>query len=567
MYFDALTMACMADELRATILGGRVQQALLPDRLSVGLEIYAQRQRHYLLASAHADLGGLWLSSEKLRRGVERETGLLVLLRKYLRGAILSAIEQPAFERILRLEFDQPEWGCTDLVAEVMGRHSNIVLVGAGNRVLDAVKRVGPQRSMARPLLPGQPYTPPPPQEKLSPADLSEYRLQQIMAAHQPETQLWRALVQGLRGMSPLLAREIVFRAQGHPQATLATVDRLAPLLAAIADLLAPLETGRWQPCLVLEENRPAVFAPYAIAHRGQPQPAPTMSQAIEAFIAAAASGNPYAAAKRPLREAIAAARTRLMAKRATLEESLERAAKADQLRQAGRWILTYALTVVPGQREMEVNTGSGEPFRISLDPRKTPADNAQDYFARYHKALRAVADVPPRLQQTELALRDLEQLDTDLELASGRPEIEAVRAALAEAGHLRARKGPAAKVAPLSVLSLRSPDGLTILIGRNSRQNDEVTFRRAERKDWWFHARGVPGAHVVVQGSGQELTPDTIQRAAELAAYFSKLQDEATVAVDYTQRRYVRRLPGAAPGLVTYSGEQTVYVTPRGPA
>jgi predicted ribosome quality control (RQC) complex YloA/Tae2 family protein len=566
MYFDALTMACVADELRATILGGRVQQVLLPDRLSIGLEIYAQRQRHYLLASAHADLGGLLLASDKLRRGAERETGLLVLLRKYLRGAVLSALHQPAFERVLRLEFDHPEWGCTDLIAEVMGRHSNLILVGAGNRVLDAVKRVGPQRSTVRPLLPGQPYTPPPPQDKLSPADLTEYRLQQILAAHPPETQAWFALVRGLRGMSPLLAREITFRAQGQAHVTIATVARLAPLLSAIGDLLAPLQSGDWQPTVVWESDRPSVYAPYPLTHRGQPQSAASMSQAIEVFVAAAASDDPYAAAKRPLHEAIAAARSRLTARREALQASLDKAAEADRLRQAGEWILAYAHTMVPGQQELEADTGADEPLCILLDPEKSPAENAQAYFARYHKARRATADLPPRLEQAELALRDLDQLETDLELAASRPEVEEVRAALAEAGHVKAKRAPAVKGPRLSPLSLRSPDGFTVLIGRNSRQNDEVTFRQAERTDWWFHARGVPGAHVVVRSGGQGLPPATIQHAAELAAHFSRLQNEASVPVDYTQRRYVRRLPGAAPGLVTYSHEQTIYVTPRAP-
>ena len=147
MFFDALTMACVADELRSTILGDRVQQILLPDNLSVGLEIYAQHQRHYLLASAHAEIGRLLLASEKLRRGVDKETGLLLLLRKHARGAILSAIEQPPFERILRLQFDPPDWGSSELAVEVMGRHSNVILLDASGRVLDAVKRVGPQIS------------------------------------------------------------------------------------------------------------------------------------------------------------------------------------------------------------------------------------------------------------------------------------------------------------------------------------------------------------------------------------------------------------------------------------
>ena len=566
MYFDALTMACVADELRGTILNGRVQQALLPNQLSVGLEIYAQHQRHYLLASAHADLGHLLLSSEKPRRGVEKETGLLLLLRKYIRGAILSAIEQPPFERILRLEFDHPEWGHSRLIVEVMGRHSNILMVDASGQVLDAVKRVGPQMSPSRPILPGQPYMPPPAQAKLPPSDLTEHRLREILAAHGPESQVWQALVGALRGMSPLLAREIVCRALGHPRAAMAQVERLTPLLEAIRELLAPLSSGQWQPTVVWEEGQPAVYAPYPLTHRGEPRPVPSISQAIELYTAAAASADPYAGAKRPVREAIAAVRARLERRRQALERSMRETAEADQWRLWGEWILTYAHSVVPGQTELVVDTGGGEVMIIPLDPDASAVDNAQAYFARYHKAQRAAEGGPTRLQEVSLTLRDVEQLETDLDLAASRPEIDEVRAAMVEAGYLKPKRDKLPKAARSQPLSLRSAEGWLILVGRNSRQNDKVSFRLAKGEDWWFHARGVSGAHVIVQAEGQPLPADTIRQAAELAAYFSRSRGEADVAVDYTRRRHVRRIPGAAPGLVTYSQEQTIRVVPRGP-
>ena len=566
MYFDALTMACVADELRDTILNGRVQQVLLPNNLSVGLEIYTQHQRHYLLASAHADLGRLVLSSEKLRRGMEKETGLLLLLRKYVRGAVLSAIDHPPYERILRLEFDHPEWGCSRLIVEVMGRHSNIMLVDDLGRVLDAVKRVGPQMSPTRPILPGQAYTPPPTQAKLPPSDLTELRLREILAASGPEMQVWQALVGGLRGMSPLLAREIACRALGHPRAVIARVERLTPLLEAIRELLAPLSDGQWQPTVVWEQAQPAVYAPYPLTHRGEPRPVPSISQAIELYTAAVASADPYAGAKRPVREAIAAVRARLERRRQALERSMRETAESEQWRQWGEWILTYAHTVVPGQAELVVDTGGGEVMIIPLDPDASAVENAQAYFTRYHKAQRATEGGPTRLHEVSLTLRDLEQLETDLDLASSRPEIDEVRAAMVEAGYLKPKRDKLPKTARSQPLSLRSADGWPILIGRNSRQNDEVTFRLARGEDWWFHARGVSGAHVIVRAEGQELSAAAIHEAAGLAAYFSRSRSEANVAVDYTRRRHVRRIPDAAPGLVTYSREQTVRVAPRGP-
>jgi len=553
MYFDALTMSCVADELRRTILHGRVQKVLLPDALSVGLEIYARRQRHYLLGCAHAELGRLLLSSTRLRRGAGKETGLLLLLRKYARGAIVSAIRQPPFERILHLELDHPEWGCTELVFEIMGRRSNIILVDASQRVLDATKRVGPHLSPSRPVLPGKPYAPPPPQAKLPPSDLTEYRLRQLLTAADAQAQLWQALVKGLQGVSPLLAREIAFRALGEPRATVGQVERLTPILVAVRELLAPLESSLWQPTVVMEGGQPIVYAPYPLTHRGEPQPMPSISAAIESCTQAAASADPYAAAKQPLQEAIARARSRLERRQQALQRAAEQANEAEKWRQWGEWLLAYAHAIAPRQTELVVETGEGETLTIPLDPDKSAVENAQACFARYRKAQRAAAGGPARLEEVALALADLEQLETDLQLAASRPDIEEVRAALVEAGHMRSSKGRRAKRPPSQPLSLTSADGLPILVGRNSRQNDEVTFRRAGSDDWWFHARGVPGAHVIVRAGEGELPPATLRQAAD-------------VRVDYTRRRHVRRVRGAAPGLVTYTREKSIRVAPRGP-
>lgn len=566
MYFDAFCMACMADELRQSILGGRIQRVLIPDNLSVGLEIYSHQQRHYLMASAHAELGRVLLASEKLRRGEGKQTGVLFLLRKYARGAIVSGIERPPFERILRVELDHPEWGCSELIVEVMGRHSNIILVDASGKVLDSVKRVSPQLSRRRPIMPGRPYTPPPPQAKLPPTDLTEHRLREILAGHESETQVWKALVGGLRGISPLLAREIAFRALGQPRATIAQVERLTSLLDATRTLLAPLEEGQWRPTIVKEGDHPAVYAPYPVTHRGEPRSMPSMSQAIEVCIAAVTSVDPYAAARHPLREEIAAARARLERRRKAVQSSMSQVDQAQQWREWGEWILTYAHSIAPRQKELVIETGEGEVLIVPLDPAKRAVENAQAYFSRYRKAQRAAEGGPARLEEVTLSLQDLEQLETDLDLAANRPEIDEVRAVLVKAGYLKRKPGKRPKGPRSHPLSLTSPDGLSILVGRNSRQNDEVTFRRSKGDDWWFHARGVPGAHVIVRAEGQPLPPNTIRYAAKVAAYYSRSRGEAHVAVDYTRRRQVRRIRGAAPGLVAYAREQTIHVTPRSP-
>jgi predicted ribosome quality control (RQC) complex YloA/Tae2 family protein len=572
MYFDALSAACIADELIERLLGGRVQQVVQPDDLSVGLEVYAERERHYLILSAHAQFGRVGLVSYKLRRGVDKETGLLVLLRKYVRGARLCEVHQPPWERLVRFAFEHPEWGRTDLYAEVMGRHANVILVGPPRRILDAVKHIGPHLSR-RVVLPGRPYTPPPPQEKLPPDDLTEYRLQQILEAQAPDAQVWRALVANLCGTSPLLAREVVYRALGQPRARVEQVSRLSSLLEALGVLLEPVAEGGWQPSMVRDaEGQVAVFAPYPVTHRGEPEPVPSLSAAMEAYVADQASADPYAAAKRRLHEAIQRARGRLERRREAIQEDTPDPQQADQWRAWGEWLLAFAHQVERGAEQFVAEPGDGSTLTIPLDPQLSAVENAQAYFARYRKAQRAADEAPARLREVQVALDHLDQLATDLNLAANRPEIEEVRVALQDAGHLRARQGarartPAPRARPLRV---ESSAGWLIWVGRSSRQNDELTFKRARSDDWWLHARGVPGAHVIVRGEGQarageELPPATLQRAAELAAYYSQARDEASVPVDVTRRRYVRRISGAAPGLVTYTHEQTLRVAPRG--
>ncbi|HID62667.1 MAG TPA: fibronectin/fibrinogen-binding protein [Anaerolineae bacterium] len=566
MYFDALTMAAVADELREKILGGRVQKVLLPAPLSLGLEIYAHRERHYLLASAHTQAARVHLAGTKLRRGVETPTPLLLLLRKYARGARIDRLEQPPFERVLHIGLDHHEHGCTTLVVEVMGRHSNIVLVDAGSIVMECVKRIGPEMSRYRTILPGQPYLPPPPQEKLAPSDLTELRLRYIVEAQPPDVPLWQRLVQGLKGVSPLLAQEIVYRATGRTDTLAGEVEKMSPLLAAIGDLLSPLENGHWQPSVVREKGEIAVFAPYQLTHREGHELLASISQAVEGYYADAVREEPHGFLKQSLRRAIARGRERQQKKRRALERSLAARGETEALRQKGELILAYATQIAPGQTELVIELEPGQPsLTIALDPRSSPVENAQMYFRAYRKAKAGAEEIPALLEQVDLELRYLDQLETDLELASTQPEVQEVRAALSEAGYLkgerRRRKPPRSQP-----LTLRSPDGLTIMVGKNSRQSEEVTFRRASPDDLWLHARGVPGAHVIIRSGRQKVPEATLHQAAGLAAYYSQAREATRVAVDYTRKRHVRRVKGARPGLVTYDHEQTIHVTPLGP-
>ncbi len=562
MYFDALTMSAVADELRAHILGGRVQQVLLPDDLSMGMEVYAHGERRYLLASAHPEHARLHLAGEKLRRGVEKSTPLLLLLRKYVRGGRIAAIEQPPFERVLHLGVQHPE-GNTTLIVEVMGRYSNIVLVAEEGLILECIKRVGPEMSRYRSILPQHLYVPPPPQPKLDPTDVTELRLRDILADASPESPIWRALVAGIRGVSPLMAREVVYRTTGEAKAAVSQVAKISPLLDAFREMLTPVWEHRWQPIVVRENDRLVAFAPYPLTQYGDWKEVESISQAVEAYYGQMVGEDAYAAAKRRAREAIVRARERVRRKQGALERAHVSQAQVKELRRQGEMILAYAHRVEPGQRELAAPVGPDEPpLLIELDPRLSAVENAQRYFKRYKKAKSAAGEIPALLQRAELEMRYLNQLETDLDLAANRPEIREVEASLAEAGYIR-EKRRRWKVERSQPLAVNSQDGLLILVGKNSRQNEEVTFRRAAPRDLWLHVRDAPGAHVIVKTGGREVPAATLRQAAQLAAYYSQARGSSHVAVAYTERRYVRPIKGAGPGLVTYTQEKTIRVVP----
>ena len=565
MYFDALTMSATADELQERLGGGRVQSVVQMDRLTLGWEVYVPPRRHVLVMSAHPQFARVHLSTQKARRGTDTASPLLLLMRKYARDARITAIEQVPYERILCIDLSHPEHGETTLVLEIMGRHSNIILVSPDNVVMESIKRVGADVNRYRVVQPRAPYVPPPPQDKVEVQTLSAQTLGELLRAAPRGETVWRALVNGVRAISPLLARELAFRAYGDAQIVVEDVGLVQPLLEQIRQFLVRSAGGAWEPCVVQREEEVTAFAPYALRHMGDYTPVSSISAAVEAYVAAQTSRDPYAAARAQVRALIAEARRQLARKRHSLERALEPAENLDELRRWGEAILACAHQIERGQDRLRVEWEPGAPLDIPLAPELSPAENAAAYFERYHHAKRAAGEIPPLLEELSLAERHLDQLEADLDMADNQPEIQEVRAALEQAGYIKMSR-PRPQRAHSQPLTRRSIDGFTILVGKNSRQNEEVTFRRAAGNDVWLHARGVPGAHVIIRSGGRTVPERTLREAAQLAAYFSSARNDGRVPVDYTEQRHVRRIKGAAPGLVNYSRETTLYVAPKGP-
>jgi predicted ribosome quality control (RQC) complex YloA/Tae2 family protein len=438
--------------------------------------------------------------------------------------------------------------------------------------VLDSIKRVGPRLSRVRPILPGRVYQRPPPQAKLDPTDVSEVDLETMLAAARPAHPAWRVLVGGIRAVSPLLAREIVYRATGQVDTKVRDLDdtelAASALLQTYHRLLIHLWEQDWQPHVALKEGEVVAYAPYpltqyatyeAIEHESETNGG--MGAAIDRYYRASRPGASYAVAKGRVQALLDEARKRATSRRRALQRQLVSPEELDRLRLCGEMTLAYAHAVQPGDTKLEAQVElEGPPLVIDLDPTLTAVQNAQAFFERYEKAKSAGAEIPRRLRRAEHELAYLDQLESDLALASNRPDIEEVRTALVDAGYISQRKGlKPQRGQPLRVLA---DGGAIILVGRSARQNHQVTFRRAGPDDLWLHAVGAPGSHVVILSGGRPVSDAILYQAARLAAEHSAARDEAGVLVAYTKRRYVRPIRGGRPGMVTYRREETIRVT-----
>ena len=618
MHFDALMLAAVADELKETVAGGRVQQIVLPDRRSVALEIYANRERRYLLLSAHPQASRVHLLEHKPRRGVPKETPLLLLLRKYVRSARLESVEVPVpFERVLFLRFHHPEHGGSILAVEPIGQLGNLILMNADDRILDALVRVPAGENAQRVLLPRRTYQLPPPQDRMPPVE--EREDPHLQAAQSPADEddgdqaraplLWRSLLNHFAGVSPTLAREAAWRATGDASAPL-TAQAFADARQALSNLWSSAAAGDWTPGIAVDEqDGVAAFAPYELHFCGEFVQTDSASAAAAAFYAAqerdvSSSRDEYAGVRGGVAALVRQAQARVQSQLRALAVDEPAPGEPELVRTRAEWLLALSSQIPqrangPGaQEELSLQDGmaavkpapngqmqlivfaagdfsfgqaaageelaaEGDDLIVPLDPKHSPVEQAERMFDRAAKMERAARIIPRRRARLEADRAYLQQLESDVSLAQDQPEIVAVREALREAGYLRQRRDRREKVQRDRSQPLRylSPEGFPILVGRNARQNEIVTFSEAGRDDLWLHVREGPGAHVVIRCGGQPVPAPTRTAAAQLAAWFSRQRGNAGVGVVITPRRFVTRMAGGRPGQVHFRSEETISV------
>ncbi len=589
----------MAAELRPRLVGSRVQKIVQPAPTAIAIELYRHHERTWLFLSADPQRPRVYTLSHKPGRGVETPSPLLLLLRKHVEGLRLGAIVQPSGERILRFGFlgypsaadheadDAPSeprvlfW----LIIEAISQYSNLILIDAANVVREAVRRVSAEQNRFRVTLPHHPYVPPPLQAKRDLAAADARACAAALRAAGAGAAVGPALVAGFAGLGPLAGREATYRAFGDAKATVPAdpteIDASAARLAAtLGELVQPAWDGTFQASVALADSRagqsradggeggagalPVVaFAPYPLTHLGRWEPRPSLSRAAEEFYAQVQEVGALDLARRAVHAALAAERSLVERKRESLQRALEGTAQAEAWRQQGELLLAYSSAIPRGAA-----TFRADGVDLELDPRGTAVENAQALFRRYRKAKAALREVPALLQEVELRRRYLDEIAALVDLADTVDQLRQLRLEIrpprADATRPTRRKRVRRPVE--GILCRRTADGVELLVGRSAQQNQVVTFELGRPDDVWLHARGCPGAHVILRTGGAEPSPGALAEAAAVTAYYSANRGSARVAVDWTRRKHVRHLGKGTPGLVSYTGEQTLVVRPAEP-
>ena len=540
MSFDGFFLHHMVEELRRELVNGRIQKINQPFEQELVLQIRSNRQSHRLLLSAHPVFGRIQLTQTTFENPAQPSTFIMVL-RKYLQGALIESIEQVENDRIVEITVsNKNEIGDhiqATLIIEIMGKHSNILLVDkSSHKILEVIKHVGFSQNSYRTLLPGSTYIAPPSTESLNPFTTKDEKLFEILQTKETTAKNLQNFFQGL-------GRD--------------TANELEKIL--VSDKLATFRNffnQETKPCLTETSFSPVPFANQV------GEPFTNLSDLLDTYYKDKAERDRV---KQQASELIRRVENELQKNRHKLkkqEKELLATDNAEEFRQKGELLTTF-LHQVPNDQDQVIldNYYTNQPITIALDKALTPNQNAQRYFKRYQKLKEAVKYLTDLIEETKSTILYLESVETVLNQA-GLEEIAEIREELIQTGFIRRRQREKIQTRKKPEQYLAS-DGKTIIyVGRNNLQNEELTFKMARKEELWFHAKDIPGSHVVISGNldpSDEVKTD----AAELAAYFSQGRLSNLVQVDMIEVKKLNKPTGGKPGFVTYTGQKTLRVTP----
>ena len=567
MAFDAYFLSAVLSEIRGCALGGRVEKIHQPSRDSVILLLKGKETRQKLLFAVNPTAPRLHFTEASPENPPEPPM-FCMLLRKHLSGARLAEITQLPMERMAEFTFD-----CIDemgdavqkkLVAELMGRTCNLYLLGPDGRILDCLRRVGIDESK-RPALPGLYYQPPEPMEKSDPRTMTQADYLTLLT--EPGADLLAdRLMDGLGGLSPLVCREAALYAAGSADARLE--DRDFPAMAEKLWLFFAEHLQHPAPCYCCApDGTPKQFAFCPIRQYGSGLQADSFGALLDEFYTVRDRKDAMRQKSQAVRKTVQNLCQRISRKLAIQETELTATYDRERLRQLGDILTANLHRITKGQTFVDVEDFYDENMatvRVALSPLLSPQQNAAKYYKDYTRMKNAEKELTRQLQLGREELQYLQSVLEELNRAQTEAELEEIRRELQEQGYVKAdssKKRP--KQGKLAPMRFESTDGYPIYVGRNNKQNDELTFRLARKDDIWCHASKVHGSHVIISCGGTQPPDDTVTQAAQLAAYYSEAAGGQNIAVDVTPVKQVKKTPGSKPGMVIYHTYKTVIANP----
>lgn len=559
MSFDGLFTKAMVDELVRSLKGGRINKVHQPYKNEVILTIRANGVNQKLLLSAHPSYARVQFTEESYDNPSEPPM-FCMLLRKHIEGYILEDIYQKETDRMIVLEIkgrnEIGDISYKQLIIEIMGRHSNIVLVDKSrNIILDSIKHVSFAVNSHRAIMPGQPYVFPPEQHKQDPFHCDQDDL--LRKIDYNAGKIDRQLVEQFAGISPLFAKEVIFQSGLANRATVP---------GTFISMVKKVASGDIFPSIISAGGKDAFYL-FPLEHlKGEIKTYPTLSEMLDRFYFGKAERDRVKQQGNDIERFIHNEKEKNEKKIDKLNVTLKEAERAEQFQRYGELLTANLYAANKGMREIEVldyYDESGGTIIIPLDPRKTPSENAQKYFSKYQKAKNAVEIVIEQIEKAQVEVSYFDNLLQQVQAASPK-DIQEIREELVEGGYIRERQKKKLKKAQNAKPVLdhfKSSDGTDIIVGKNNKQNDYLTNKLAARDEIWLHTKDIPGSHVVIRS--KEPSSETIREAAILASYFSKARNSSSVPVDFTKVRFVKKPSGAKPGFVIYDNQQTIYVTP----
>ncbi len=559
MAFDGITIANIVKDLNDSLLGGRIYKIAQPESDELLLTIKVNGGQKRLFISAGASLPLIYLTDSN-KQSPLTAPGFCMLLRKHIQNGRIISVTQPGLERIVEIGIEHlNELGdlCTKkLIVEIMGKHSNIIFTNDENMIIDSIKHISGMVSSVREVLPGRPYFIPETMDKADPLTASEEDFAlQIGKKSMP---VYKAIYSSYTGFSPTISHELCYLAKidgDYPVASLSS-ESMHTLYKEFSALIFAVKNGNFSPNIVYENKTPAEFASVPLTMYGENHTVPcsSISYVLEEYYAQKNAVTRIRQKSADLRKIVQTALERNIKKYDLQIRQMEDTEKREKYKIYGELLNTYGYGVAPGAKSMTaLNYYTNEEIIIPLDPTLTASENAKKYFEKYNKLKRTLEALSELTLEVKAEIDHLESISAALDIALMEADLVQIKEELIESGYVRRKGGAKKEKVTSKPFHYVSSDGFHIYVGKNNYQNEEITFKLASGNDWWFHAKGIPGSHVIVKSGGAKLPDRTFEEASRLAAHYSKAKGQDKVEIDYTEKKNIKKPNGGKPGFVVY--------------